>query len=209
MIQGILNWFKRFFTERTSKLSIGFYGSPNAGKTSLANKICKDLGKDPMGKVSMVPHETRTVGKTESLIVKLKNATLTMNILDMPGVAVKVDYREFLNYGITVEEAQLRAREATKGIIEALKELDGVDAALIVIDSTKDPITQTNITLLGNLEARGIPTILVANKIDLENSNVKKVIKSFPDYPIVPLSALTGKNLNQLYETISVEMSNR
>lgn len=130
-----------------------------------------------------------------------------MDILDMPGVAVKVDYRTFLNYGLSIEDAQQRAREATKGIIEALKELEKLDAALVVIDSTKDPISQTNITLLGNLESRDVPTILVANKIDLEDSNTKKIIENFPDYQIVEISALTGENTAKLYEAIAAEVN--
>ncbi len=126
-----------------------------------------------------------------------------MNLLDMPGIAVKVDYRDFLDYGLTVEEAKQRAREATKGIIEAIKWLEHVDAALLVIDATRDPMDQTNITLLGNLEARGIPLIVVANKIDLENADVNRVNGLFDGYPVVPVSALDGTNMYLLYRTIA------
>ena len=126
-----------------------------------------------------------------------------MNLLDMPGMSVKVDYRDFLDYGMSYEQAQVRAKEATKGIIEAIKFLDKVDAALLVIDSTSDPYSQTNFILLGNIEARNIPVIIVANKIDREDSNSKRIKEIFADYPVVEISALTGENMELLYNAIS------
>lgn len=208
MFNKIISWFRNLFQSKKD-VSLGFYGSPNAGKTSLANRISMDLTGSPLGQVSVIPHETRMVQKKEKVSIKLKNCTLNMNLLDMPGLAVKVDYRDFLNYGLSVNDAQIRAREATKGIVEALKWLDKVDSALVVLDSTKDPINQVNITLLGNLEAREIPIIIVANKIDLENANVAEIKKNFPDYPIVEVSALTGNNMHNLYQTIITESKKR
>ncbi|MDD4353696.1 MAG: GTP-binding protein, partial [Candidatus Nanoarchaeia archaeon] len=61
---------------------------------------------------------------------------------------------------------------------------------------------QVNLTILGNLEARKIPVIIVANKIDLKNSNIERVKEMFPQYEIVGISAKTGKNMEELYKTI-------
>ena len=204
MFDKIFLWIKGLFHSKKN-ISLGFYGSPNAGKTSLANRISLDLTGSPLGQVSVIPHETRMVQKKEKVSIKLKSCTLEMNLLDMPGLAVKVDYRDFLNYGLSINDAQQRAKEATKGIVEALKWLDKVDTALVILDSTKDPFNQVNITLLGNLEARNIPIILVANKIDLENANTSEIKKTFPDYPIVEVSALKGDNMHSLYNTIVAE----
>ncbi|MCD6227844.1 50S ribosome-binding GTPase [Candidatus Micrarchaeota archaeon] len=202
-IQNILNILKGLFkTKNKNKLTIGFFGSPNVGKTSLANRICIDAGEDPIGNVSVIPHETREILRKEGVTINIGDAKLSMNILDLPGVSIKVDYREFLNYGLSIDEAQERAREATKGIVEALKVMEKVDAALVILDSTQDPRTQVNITLLGAMEAREIPFIIVANKIDLENSNVDRIKKMFPEYPIVAVSALTGKDMDKLYNKI-------
>lgn len=171
--------------------------------TSLANRISMDWLGEPVGKVSEIPHETREVQKKEHVIVRSKGKELEMNLLDMPGIATKVDYRDFIAYGLKKSDAQKRAKEATKGIIEAIKWLENVDAALVVMDSCGDPFTQVNITILGNLEARKIPVILVANKIDSKNAKPEKVQEAFPQHTVVAVSALTGENMNKLYEAIA------
>ncbi len=206
MLNGLLTWFKGFFAKKKG-LNLGLYGSPNVGKTTLANRICVDLSGEPMGAVSPIPHETRAVQKKDNMTIKLNGARLTMNLLDMPGIAVKVDYRDFLEYGISKEDAQKRAREATRGVVDAVRHLDKVDAALFIIDSTEDPYTQVNITILGNIEARNIPILIVANKIDLPNANIRRVREAFPAYDCVEVSAMTGENLKGLYKEISSKLS--
>jgi len=206
MIHRFLNWLKKIFL-RKKEMVLGIYGSPNVGKTTLANRICVDLIGEPMGAVSPVPHETRTVQKKEHVVLKLKGYTLTMNLLDMPGIAVKVDYHDFLEYGIGKDEAQKRAREATRGVVEAVRHLDKLDAALFVIDATEDPYTQVNITILGNIEARNIPVLIVANKIDLASANTHKVKEAFPGYDCVEISAMTGENLEMLYKGIAEKLA--
>jgi small GTP-binding protein len=206
MLKRILGWLKGFL-RRKKAVSIGIYGSPNVGKTTLANRICVDLADEPMGAVSPVPHETRRVQKKENMTLKLKGFTLTMNLLDMPGIAVKVDYRDFLSHGIEKNEAQKRAREATLGVVEAVRSLDRVDAALFMIDATEDPYTQVNITIIGNIGARNIPIVVVANKIDLPNANTRRIREAFPAYEFVEVSAMTGENLNRLYMTIASKLS--
>jgi len=187
---------------KKKNVSLGLYGAPNAGKTTLANKICMDWIGEPLGTVSEIPHETRVVQKKEKVEMKYNGRKLSMNLLDMPGISTKVDYKEFTKHGIKKDEAQVRAKEATKGIIEAIKWLENVDAALVVMDSTEDPYTQVNITILGNLEARKIPVILIANKTDLAKANKTKIEDAFPQYKVVPISAKEGENMDGLYKEI-------
>jgi small GTP-binding protein len=101
------------------------------------------------------------------------------------------------------KEARQRAKEATKGVIEAIKWLEHVDTALVVIDATEDPYTQVNITIIGNLEARDIPVIIVANKIDLKNADADRIREAFPQHPVVEISAMTGKHIDELYKAIA------
>ena len=201
-INGIFDWFLGFFGYKKS-IRLGIYGSVNVGKTSLANKIAKDWTGEEVGRASEVPHETRLVQKKEKVEISHNGKKLSINLLDMPGLSTRIDYRDFLKYGIKKKQAQARAKEATQGVIEAIKWLDNVDTVLTVMDSTKDPLTQVNATLLGNLEAKNIPVIIVANKIDLKTAKPQNIRETFTQYPVVEVSALTGKNMNELYETIS------
>lgn len=198
----LLGWFRNIFGRRKI-IRLGLYGPPNAGKTTLANKISMDWTGEPVGVASEIPHETREVQKKERVVVQSRGRKLVMNLLDMPGIATKIDYEDFLRYGLSLEEAQKRAKEATKGVIEAIKWLENVDTALVVMDSTKDPYTQVNITIIGNLEARGIPVIIVANKIDLPDAKPEQIQEAFPQHPVVKVSGLKGKNLEELYEMIA------
>ena len=191
---------------KKKKVRLGLYGAPNAGKTSIANRISMDWLGEPIGTVSRIPHETRTVQKKENIRMKSHGMELSINLLDMPGISTKVDYRDFMKFGLSVDEAHTRAKEATKGIIEAIKWLENVDAALLVMDACEDPYTQVNVTLIGNLEARSIPVILVANKIDLAKSKPDRIRDAYPQYPVIEISALRGDNMDELYKTIAEKM---
>jgi GTPase Era involved in 16S rRNA processing len=258
------------------QIKLGIYGEPNTGKTTLANKISMDWLGEPVGIASEMPHTTRMIQKKEKVEVKVGNKTLSMNLLDMPGLATQVDYKQFLKFkrlpsepstsisfsdislaalkkiakskqlsyttktkkpallkkvkvvvkeselsGLAKElkfkvkkkkkskskysknEAKTLAEEATKAIIEAIKWLDNVDNVIVMMDSTKDPLTQVNIMLLGNLEAKGIPVVICANKTDLPTANPSGIRDAFPQHPVVEISALKGINLDELYNTIA------
>jgi len=187
---------------RRRSFKIGFYGPPNAGKTSLANRICKDWTGEDMGTVSNVPHETRKVQIKEEVNIKYKGRTLTFKMVDTPGIATKIDYEDFLKFGLKKKNAKKRAKEATQGIIEAIKWLDDVNAVVVVLDATQNPYSQVNITIMGNLVARKIPVLIVANKTDLKKANVKRVGTAFPEYEVVGISAKEGKNMDDFYESL-------
>lgn len=199
---NFIDWFLTLFGFKKS-INLGIYGAPNVGKTTLANRIALDWTGEKVGKVSEIPHETRWVQKKERIEIKAKNKKILINLLDMPGIATKIDYRQFLKYGLSKAAAKRRAREATEGVIEAIKWLKNVDTVLAVMDATQDPLTQVNITLLGNLEARKIPVIIVANKIDKKRAKPKAIKEAFPNYPVVEVSALKGINMDSLYAAIA------
>lgn len=199
------NFFGRIFNSIFNKkgdISLGFYGPPNAGKTSLANKICKDWTGEELGKVSKIPHETRHVQFREKVEISYKGKKLTLKLIDTPGIATKIDYEDFMHFGIKKKESQKRAKEATQGVIESIKWLDDVDAVIIVLDSTENPYSQVNITIIGNLVARKIPVLIVGNKIDLKKADIKKLESAFPEYDVVGISAKYGKNVEEFYESL-------
>src|SRR3989344_8176418 len=136
MLRIIKNFSKRILAslfKRKENIKIGFYGPPNSGKTTLANTICKDWTGEEIGTSSNIPHETREVQFKEKVEIKYKGKELTFKIVDTPGIATKIDYEDFLKFGLKRNDAKKRAREATQGIIESIKWLDDMDAVVIVL----------------------------------------------------------------------------
>jgi len=188
---------------RKTHVKLGLYGPPNGGKSTLANRICKDWLDEEMSSVSHIAHETREIVVKEQVNIKNdKGKEITFSLVDTPGIATRIDYEEFLKKGMKRSEAKRRAKEATKGVIDSIKWLDEMDAVVVVLDSTKDPYSQVNITIIGNLQARNIPVLIAANKNDLKKANIDLVKAAFPQYEIVGISAKYGKGVPEFYERL-------
>ncbi|MHC1623182.1 MAG: Era-like GTP-binding protein [Candidatus Methanospirareceae archaeon] len=231
--RGILSRLLRalFFRKVTAK--IGIYGPPNAGKTTLANRIIHTFvdENEDIGVPTEIPHETRRAVRRRGILIDMKsnfvqnpylNATinpdspsasdsepregkakLKLDIVDTPGLATKIDFHDFMAFGLEEQEAKKRAKEATEGVIEAIKWLDDIDGVLLLMDATEDPYTQTNIVVIGNLEARSIPVIIAANKIDLAEAAPQRIADAFPQHQVIPISALKGDNMDELYKEMA------
>lgn len=213
--------FSLFGTDDTPR-TIGIYGPPNSGKTTLSNRIVKDWTNyesleqaiensgevdedidDELGSESHVPHETRQANR-KSVTINQDNQEVNLDIVDTPGVSTKVDYQEFMEYDIDEEDAVERSREATEGIAEAMHWLrEDIDGVIFVLDSTEDPFTQVNTMLTGIIESENIPILIFANKIDLDDSNVKRIQNAYPQHPVVEVSALEGQNMDEAYTKIA------
>lgn len=188
---------------RRGHIKLGLYGPPNGGKSTLANRICQDWLGEEMSTVSHIAHETREINIKEQVSIKnRKGKELTFSLVDTPGIATKIDYEDFIKKGIKKGEAKKRAKEATKGVIDSIKWLDNMDAVVVVLDATEDPYSQVNITIIGNLQARNIPVLIAANKVDLKKANVDAIQAAFPQYQIAGISAKYGKNVEDFYEQV-------
>jgi len=195
------SWLKKLFKKK--KARIGIYGPPNAGKTTLANRIVRDWTGDAMGSVSHIPHETRRARRREDVTITSNGSSVTLDIIDTPGIATKIDFHDFMAFGLPEEESKRRAKEATEGVMESVKWLEDLDGVILVMDATQDPYTQVNVVIIGNFEARKLPILIAANKIDLPNSSPARIHSAFPQHPLVPISALDGKNIDLLYKEIA------
>ncbi len=188
---------------KRDQVKLGLYGPPNGGKSTLANRICEDWLGESMSTVSHIPHETREIVMKEQVTIKNKRGKeLTFSLVDTPGIATKVDYEDFLKKGLNKDESKKRAKEATKGVIDSIKWLDKMDSVIVVLDATQDPYSQVNVTILGNLQARDIPVLIAANKVDLKKSSMDAIQSAFPQYKILGISAKYGKNMEEFYEEL-------
>jgi small GTP-binding protein len=174
--------------------------------TTLANRIVRDWTEhgDAVGPESHVPHETRRARRKENVEIERNGQTVTIDVVDTPGVTTKVDYTEFLEHDMDEEDAIRRSREATEGVAEAMHWLrEDVDGVIYVLDSTTDPFTQVNTMLVGIIESQDLPVLILANKIDLEDSSVQRIRNAFPQHETIPLSALEGDNMDEVYDKIA------
>src|SRR3989344_8190027 len=111
---GFLNrflqrYFRNIFRNR-SHVRLGLYGPPNAGKSTLANRICKDWLGQEMSTVSAIPHETREIKIKENVTIKSKGKSISFNLVDTPGIATKIDYEEFMKFKMNKDDAKERAK---------------------------------------------------------------------------------------------------
>ncbi len=201
--QSIARVTDKLFSSEEPK-RIGIYGPPNAGKTTLANRIARDWTGDAVGPESHVPHETRRARRKENVEIERDGRKVTIDIVDTPGVTTKVDYEEFLEHDMEKEDAVRRSREATEGVAEAMHWLrEDVDGVIYVLDSSTDPFTQVNTMLIGIIESQDLPVLILANKTDLEGSSVQRIRNAYPQHETIPLSALEGDNMDEVYTKIA------
>ncbi|WP_152040142.1 Era-like GTP-binding protein [Salinigranum salinum] len=184
--------------------TIGLYGPPNAGKTTLANRIASDWADVTVGDASEVPHETQHAQRADGIEIEHDEGTVTVDVVDTPGVATEVDHAAFRDHGLSEADARERARGATQGIGDSIRVLrEEVGGVIYVLDATRDPHEQVNGMLLGIAENQGLPLVLVANKIDHADADTEQVADAFPHYDVVPVSGLTGDNADALYAAIA------
>ncbi|NOQ32822.1 MAG: GTP-binding protein, partial [Methanosarcinales archaeon] len=100
--------FNKMF-KRGKIRKIGIYGPPNAGKTTLANRIVRDFTGDVIGSVSDIPHETRRAHRREGVTIESNGAAITLDIVDTPGLATKIDFQDFMAKGLSEDESRRRA----------------------------------------------------------------------------------------------------
>jgi len=160
-----------------------------------------------LGKVSSLPHETRAIKEIREVSFRVDGKTVTIDLIDVPGISHKNDlfkshYKAFLKH-MSKREARDRVHEAIKGVKIAVKSLDYVDAALLVMDASESPYNPINAVILGALESRNVPVTIVANKTDLSRANADLVQEVYSDYRVVSLSCKKDESIESLYKAIA------
>ncbi|MFH1835070.1 MAG: Era-like GTP-binding protein [Methanobacteriota archaeon] len=205
-IRRFLFWVGKIFGGK-KKFRLAIYGLPNAGKTSLANRISMQWTGRRIGRVSQIPHETRSLNQVKEVTIRVEGKEFTIDLIDVPGISHKNDlfdrhYKMFLSK-MSKKKAKQRVSEAILGVKKAVVLLDYIDTALLVMDSSEDPYDPTNFLILGALKAKKVPVIIVANKIDLPMANPASIRETYDDYPVVELSAKKDKSIDTLYKAIA------
>ena len=154
-------------------------GRPNVGKSTLLNAL---LGE----KVSIVSSHAQTTRNKITGVWNGDNAQVVF--LDTPGM----------------HKPQSKLGEAIRqSTIDALEEVD----LIVFLCAIDDPVGAGDRYILSLLENRKVPVILVLSKIDLIPKEqlllkIAQYSRLYDFADIVPISAKTGDNLDELMNTI-------
>lgn len=166
---------------------VAVIGKPNAGKSSLINKI---LGEERVI-VSDIPGTTR-----DAIDTFVQNGDDKYLFIDTAGIRRKSKISENIEKYST---------------IRSWTAVERADVCLIMIDAT-DGVTEQDTKIAGYAHDQGKASIIVINKWDLVEKSTgtleeyRKVVMEklgFMTYaPVLFISALTGQRVNKLYELI-------
>ncbi len=169
--------------EETHAGFVTIIGEPNVGKSTLLNSL---LGT----KLSIVTPKPQTTRKR--VLGIYTDNRMQIIFIDTPGI---------LQPRYELHRAMLKI------VQRSLKE---VDLVLLLFDATKSefPIAQLEAQIEMPLEQLGVPVIAALNKIDLLKNRrqllpqIQQLAETQKFKEIVPISAMTGENLDRLLDIL-------
>ena len=171
--------------EEEDSLKIAILGRPNAGKSSLVNKLLNE----ERSIVSDMAGTTR-----DAIDSSLKYDGDKFTLIDTAGIRRKSKVEDSIEY---------------YSVLRAVKSIKRADVCVLMLDAT-ELLTDQDKRVAGLIYEERKPIIIAVNKWDLiekNNNSVKeftdlvKADLSFLDYaPIVTISALTGKRTINILE---------
>lgn len=174
------------FPEEEDGLKIAIIGKPNAGKSSLVNKLC---GKNRTI-VSDIAGTTRDAIDT---VVEFKDERYVL--IDTAGIRKKSKVDEALEY---------------YSVLKALKAIKRADICFLIFDGSEG-LTEQDKRIAGIAHEEKKPIIIVFNKWDLikkdkntMNEKREELLAELPFLSYAPfefISALTGQRTINLFET--------
>lgn len=179
--------------EEDERPRIAIIGRPNAGKSSIINKL---LGEERVI-VSDIAGTTRDAIDTE----------------------VRRNGQEY----VFIDTAGLRRKSKIKedierySIIRTVSAVERCDVAILVIDASEG-VTEQDAKIAGIAHERGKGMVIAVNKWDLIEKNdktiyrftedIRDVLSFMPYAELVYISAKTGQRLPKLFETIDAVIEN-
>ncbi len=174
--------------EDDGNISVAVIGKPNAGKSSIINRMC---GEERVI-VSDIAGTTRDA--VDTVVVNDKG---TYTFIDTAGIR---------------RHSKVEDRIEKFSVIRAKMAVERSDVCLLMIDAT-DGITEQDEKIAGIAHEAGKACIVVVNKwdaVEKDNSTVKEfntkirtALAYMPYAPIIYVSALTGQRCAHIYDMIN------
>ena len=195
----ILDEVVKHFPEQSEKeednsIKIAVVGRPNAGKSSIVNRI---LGEDRVV-VSDIAGTTR-----DAIDSNFRYNGKDYTIIDTAGLRRKraVENESIESYSV------IRSMDAIKR----------ADIVLIVFNASED-ISEQDVRIAGYVHEENKPSIIIMNKWDLVEKNDRTILKYQKDldeklkfmnyFKTLYISALTGKRFNEIMPEVEKVMEN-
>jgi len=173
--------------EEEDSIKIAVIGKPNAGKSSIINRI---IGEERVI-VSDIPGTTR-----DAIDTKFERNSKKYTLIDTAGIRKKSKVLE------SVEKYS---------VLRAFTAVERADICVLVIDADKG-VTEQDIRIAGYSHDSNKGMVIVINKWDLiekDNSTFKEFTEeirqklAYATYaPILTVSALTGQRVNKILEVV-------
>lgn len=171
--------------EQDKNIKIAIVGRPNVGKSTLTNRI---LGEDRVV-VYDLPGTTR-----DSIYIPMERDGQAYTLIDTAGV------RKRGKVHLAVEKFS---------VIKTLQAIEDANVVLLVIDA-RENISDQDLSLLGFILNAGRSLVIVVNKWDGLDQDVKERVKSeldrrldFMDFARVHfISALHGSGVGNLFDSV-------
>lgn len=195
MLDEVVKYFpdKILQVEEDDSIKVAIIGKPNAGKSSLINRI---------------------IGEERLIVSDI--AGTTRDAVDSPVIINNQKY-------IFIDTAGMRRKSKVEdgierySIIRAVSAIERCDVAVLIIDASEG-ITDQDTKIAGIAHERGKASIIAVNKWDkiekddkTMNKFVKQIeneLKYMPYAPMLFISALTGQRVNRLFEMIKMVSEN-
>lgn len=172
--------------ERENIVNVAIIGRPNAGKSSLTNRL---IGKE-RSIVSDVAGTTR-----DAIDTTIEHEGTFYTIVDTAGLRRKAQIDQDVEY---------------YGFVRAMRAIDRADVALLVVDATLG-LTDQDQRVAGYAHERGCALAILLNKRDaVESGDTLNALRedieermNFVKYaPVLSISALTGKSVDRIWNMI-------
>jgi len=189
LLDMVVDYFPKDYaqSEEEDVIKVAVAGKPNAGKSSLVNKI---LGEERVI-VSNIPGTTRDAIDSEITIDEQKYV-----FIDTAGMR---------------KRGKINENVERYSVVRALNAVERADVCIIMIDANEG-VTEQDTKIAGYVHEQGKASIIAVNKWDIVEketntmSEFKKRLKegfNFMMYaPSVFISAKTGLRVNSLFEMI-------